>query len=163
MKAKYLMLFLILILVSNLGLGCSSSEIKEEVMVAKPISETIYVRYVVMGYPASEIVNPEVSVTYNNSQGGTEQKNGLILKENSELILGDTVKGFNFEVLKDWRAEIIAEYNYFPRDEFLYISAQNQKDYGLIRVIIVVNDSIWKSGNCEGEYCIVDASGYYDK
>lgn len=169
MKAKYLKLFLILMLVVNLGLGCSSPEIKEKVTATKPTSKTttkpgpkiMRVQYIVI---ASERTSkPEVSVTYNNAQGGTSQKNGLVLEKSLEEVFKNTDIKSTSEDCEKCRGEVIASYNHFPKDEFLYISAQNQKDHGGVVVYIIVNGRLWKFSDCIGEYCITDANGYYDK
>jgi hypothetical protein len=72
-------------------------------------------------------------------------------------------KSLDFEDKDKWRGEIIAHYNSFPKDEFLYISAQNQNAYGRISVFIVIDNIIWKYGTGKGEYCITDANGYYEE
>lgn len=163
MKIKYLILFLILILISNLGLGCIGSELKEKVITIKPISRTISVQYVVTGHRDIEEGYSKVSVTYNNAQGGTEQINGLVLRKSINDTLRDLNKPINFGDSEAFRGEIIASYDHFPKDEFLYISAQNQNDSGEVYVNIIVDGEIWKHGFCRGEYCITDANGYYDK
>lgn len=157
MKLRYILLFLILALIFNLGLACGDKqELKKQEI------KTIDVKYIVGG-----VDTDEVSVTYSNSQGGTEQKNNLKLKNNLEEAYRDT--NFNVKIIKDvldyerCKATVVAHYKEFPIDGFLYISAQNQNDHGRINVQIVVNNLIWKSSKAEGEYCITDASGYYDK
>jgi len=174
MKAKYLILFLILVLVFNFGLACSSSEPEEKIieeeksLITKTIPKTIDVKYVVIGHIINKwggISDPKVSVTYNNTQGGTQQTNNLILEKDFDTVFADLITPLDLEGddEKYWIGEIIAHYDSFPKDEFLYISAQNKYDYGTIVVFIIVNNRIWKSSTSEGEYCIASANGYYDK
>ena len=151
MKTKYLILFLILILISNLELGCGS------------VSKTISVQYVVTGYRDIEEGHSEFSVTYSNDQGGTEQINGLVLRKSINDAFRDLKEPMDFADDEAFRGEIIASYDHFPKDEFLYISAQNQNDSGEVYVNIIVDGEVWKHGFCRGEYCITDASGFYDK
>lgn len=140
-------------------LACSGSESIEEEIPLTP--RTIDVEYMVLGTLAAGIVNPVVSVTYSNSQGGTEQKNGLRLKRDIDSIFIGLKERLELE--GDWGGEIIASYDYFPKDEYLYISAQRQLNPGTLIVAIIVNKRIWKYSTSEGEYCMASANGYYDK
>jgi hypothetical protein len=74
-------------------------------------------------------------LTYANATGGTEQHT----------------------VNLPWSSDI------FPTsaDEFLYISAQNQGEYGSVVVEILVDGVVWKTSESSGQYCIADASGAY--
>lgn len=174
MKAKYLILFLILVLIFSSGLACSDTETKEEsqkeekTLVTETISKTVDVKYVVIGLNSIDIkyednstrtfpIRPEVSVTYLNSQGGTEQISAISLKKDVHSL------GLSEIANPDrWNGEIIAHYKSFPKSEFLYISAQNQSP-GNIIVIILVNGIVWKSSLAKGMYSIATANGYYDK
>jgi hypothetical protein len=96
MRVKYLIPFLILMLIFSFALACNGTsteakkveEVKEEKSLAtETISKTIDAKYIVVGTNSIDIeyedgddkwtrtypINPEVSVTYSNSQGGTEQ------------------------------------------------------------------------------------------
>lgn len=74
----------------------------------------------------------EASVTYNNAQGGTEQRDVSVPWETSL-----TVKG----------------------GHFLYLSAQNQQDHGSIVAEILVNGKTWKKSESSGAYKIASCSG----
>jgi len=74
-----------------------------------------------------------VDVTLNNAQGGTEQYNNVYLPK---------------------------EYSYDSfSDDFVYISAQNQGEYGTVTVEIYVNGSLFKTSTSSGAYVIATASG----
>lgn len=148
-KLYFFIPFLVLVLIFSFALACNGS------------SGEIDVKYIVAGYTGTEEIKPEVSVTYSNSQGGTEQKNGLVLKKDLASIFNELGEYYDFEGIEKWSGEIIAHYSAFPKNEFLYISAQNQKSYGAISVFILVNNTLWKHGVSTGEYCITDANGYY--
>ena len=78
----------------------------------------------------------EVSITYSNKNGDTEQRNGI--KNNQSIQFQDV-----------------------PINTFLYISSQNQTDSGTIVVSILVNGKEWKSSESSGAYAIATASGIY--
>lgn len=78
----------------------------------------------------------EVSITYSNKNGDTEQRNGI--KNNQSIQFQDV-----------------------PINNFLYISSQNQTDSGTIVVSILVNGKEWKSSESSGAYAIATASGIY--
>lgn len=78
----------------------------------------------------------EVSITYSNKNGDTEQRNGI---KNSQSI----------------------QFQDVPINTFLYISSQNQTDSGTIVVSILVNGKEWKSSESSGAYAIATASGIY--
>lgn len=166
MKAKYLILFLILALLFNLGLACGDSESKVSEnleVVEKSELKTIEVMYLVICTAKS------VSLTYNNDQGGTQQISeweqmidlykAINFKES--LIYG--VKGLEKFVNKGTMGIVVTKYYSFPRNEFLYISAQNDTDSGYVTVIIIVNNEVWKNSTSSGAYVIATANGYYDK
>jgi hypothetical protein len=44
------------------------------------------------------------------------------------------------------------------KDGFMYVSAQNQRDRGTVKVKIYVDGSVVKESSSEGEYCIATAS-----
>jgi hypothetical protein len=155
-------------------IGCFSSsnpptdeEESDELISQEPINNYIEVKYIVIGTHSVDLKNaddedfsipfsPEVSVTYSNSQGGTEQISGIILGKNyNSLGLPD------IENAPKWQGELIAQYDNFPINEFLYISAQNQNAYGNIIVIILVDGTVWKNSLAKGEYAIATANGYY--
>ncbi|MCL5770694.1 MAG: hypothetical protein M1479_00250 [Actinobacteria bacterium] len=121
---------------------------------AKPL--TVDVKYIVFGDTGNDVVNPEVSVTYTNYQGGTEQISNLVLKGNPNDIMV-----YKLEDVRTIKAALVAEYKKFPIDNFMYISAQNQKDYGVIWVFIVINDTLQKMSKAKGAYAIAEANYYY--
>lgn len=57
--------------------------------------------------------------------------------------VNSVIKGYESEDLGKYggeiRGEIVAIYDDFPRDEGLYIEAQNQKDFGVVAVYIIVD------------------------
>lgn len=154
MKAKYLIIFLILTLIFNLGLACGDSESKVSG------NEVIYL---VLGTAKS------VSLTYNNEQGGTEQIGEVKLTGNlykamnlkESLIYG--VKGLENFVNKGAKSVVVTKYYSFPINGFLYISAQNNTNSGYVTVVIIVNNEVWKNSTSSGSYVIATASGYYNK
>lgn len=73
-----------------------------------------------------------VSLTYNNGQGGTEQEKAAV----------------------PWTRNITAK-----EGDFLYISAQNQDEYGDVIVRITVDGQEVKRSNSSGRYSIANASG----
>jgi hypothetical protein len=122
----------------------SKTTYKENVTATKePL--TVDVKYIVFGTTSNDVINPVVSVTYTNSQGGTEQISNLELKENPNDIMVYKLKD-----IKDFKATLIAGYKDFPIDEFMYISAQNQKDYGAIAVFIVIENTLQKMSISKG-------------
>ncbi len=163
-KLYYVISFLVLILVFVFGLSCSvnSEEIKESENLEVNKPEIVNIAYLVVG-----INTDEVSVTYSNYQGGTEQKNGLKLEDSLEDIFQNPnlhvydISHYNKNKEK-YRAELVYFYWELPENGFFYVSAQNQKSYGAVYVEIIVNGIVWKSSKAEGEYCIATASGYYD-
>jgi len=74
-----------------------------------------------------------VDVTLNNPTGGTEQYSGVQVPHQFT-------------------------YSSFP-DDFLYISAQNQGEYGSVTVTIHLNNEVFKTSTSEGAYVIATASG----
>lgn len=74
-----------------------------------------------------------VDITLNNPTGGTEQYSNAGLPSNFT-------------------------YNDF-KDNFLYISAQNQGEYGTVTVNILVNGILYKTSTSSGAYVIATASG----
>jgi hypothetical protein len=72
-----------------------------------------------------------VSVTIYNATGGIEQYN---------------------DVTTPWDKTI------FMKDGFMYVSAQNQKERGTVKVKIYVDGDLIKESSSEGEYCIATAS-----
>ena len=121
---------------------------------AKPL--TVNVKYMVFGDTGNDVVNPEVSVTYTNYQGGTEQISNLVLKDNPNDIMV-----YKLEDVKTLKGALVVEYKEFPIDEFMYLSAQNQKAYGNIIVCIVINDTLQKMSKAKGAYAIAEANYYY--
>ncbi len=74
-----------------------------------------------------------VNITIENEQGGTSQY-----------------------------ADINPTWDYsFTRSagEFVYISAQNQTEYGSVTVTIYVDGDVWKTSSSNGAYVIASASG----
>jgi len=74
-----------------------------------------------------------VDVTLNNPTGGTEQYSEVTVPHQFT-------------------------YSQFP-DDFLYISAQNQGEYGSVTVTIYLNNEVFKTATSEGAYVIATASG----
>ncbi|HNT76392.1 MAG TPA: hypothetical protein PKH77_15360, partial [Anaerolineae bacterium] len=72
------------------------------------------------------------SLTYQNAQGGTEQ----------------TV------VSIPWKESLIVE-----SGDFLYLSAQNEGEFGSVTCEIWVNDVKWKESTSQGAYVIATCSG----
>ncbi|GAH57398.1 unnamed protein product, partial [marine sediment metagenome] len=105
MRIKYLIPFIALILIFSFALACNGTsteskkveEVKEEKSLAtETIPKTIDVKYIVIGLNSMDIehtppnedkymtthpIRPEVSVTYSNSQGGTEQISAIKLEK----------------------------------------------------------------------------------
>jgi hypothetical protein len=175
MKVKYLIPILLVILVFSFTFtGCfassnspTSEEENNELIVEEIIDNYIEVKYIVIGTNSVDLKNadnedfsipfsPEVSVTYSNSQGGTEQISGINLgKDYNSLGLPDIENAIK------WQGEVIAQYDNFPINEFMYLSAQNQNAYGNIIVIILIDGIVWKNSLAKGEYAIATANGYY--
>jgi len=74
-----------------------------------------------------------VDVTLNNATGGTSQYSDVDVPHKYA-------------------------YSYFS-DDFLYISAQNQGEYGSVTVKIYLNGALYKSSTSSGSYVIATASG----
>ena len=74
----------------------------------------------------------QASLTYSNAQGGTEQRTVTL----------PWIKSFEVN-----------------DGEFLYISAQNQEDYGWIDVDILLDGARWKDAYSSGAYVIATSSG----
>lgn len=74
--------------------------------------------------------NKRASVTYTNAQGGTQQE----------------------EIRLPWSKSFTVR-----SGEFLYISAQNADDYGLVYVSISVNGRVVKDSQSNGGYVIATA------
>ena len=167
-----------IVLMLGLAVACNgSSEPKEEVRKEEKsldieiISKTIDVKYIVIGlnsidiehtppnedkYTTTHPVSPEVSVTYSNSQGGTEQISVVRLEKDIHSL------GLSEIANPDkWNGETIANYKSVPKGEFLYISAQNQSP-GNIIVIILIDGIVWKHSVAKGMYSIATANGCYD-
>jgi len=73
-----------------------------------------------------------VSVTLNNATGGTEQYDNVSVPHT-----------YRFDTFTDW---------------FLYISAQNQGEYGSVTVTIYLNGEVVATSTSSGAYVIADAS-----
>jgi len=73
-----------------------------------------------------------VSVTLNNATGGTEQYDNVSVPHT-----------YSFDTFSDW---------------FLYISAQNQGEYGSVTVTIYLNGEVVKTSTSSGAYVIATAS-----
>lgn len=138
----------------NSGTGSNTTYSETITTTDKPL--TVNVKYIVFGDTGNDVVNPEVSVTYTNYQGGTEQISNLELKDNPNDIFV-----YKMEDVKTIKAALVVEYKEFPIDEFMYISAQNQKDYGIIWVFIVINNTLQKMSVGKGAYAIAEANYYY--
>jgi hypothetical protein len=104
--------------------------------------EMISVAYLV--YAPREVET--ISATYTNPDGGTEQITGMT------PTIGED---------DDIRMFTVAHYEKFPKDEFLYLSVQNESDRGFMIISIMVNRESWKSAKSEGGYTIATVSGYY--
>jgi len=155
MKAKYLIMFLILALIFS-SVGC-----------VKPEPETIKVQYVVVAYIDISWIYPTVTVSYNNHFQGKTDTYNLILRRSTNEVFRDLKEPISFyPEVKNWHGEIIATYNHVPKNEPLAIAAINTNKIDALGVFIIVNDLIWKEDFiplCTGEDCAADASGYYDK
>lgn len=90
-------------------------------------SRTYSVKYEITGSAAS------VSITMNNSQGGTQQLDHLL--------------------------PFAVTYTFDPGD-FAYISAQNNGEYGSVTCRIWVDGVKWKESTSSGAYKIADCSGF---
>lgn len=73
------------------------------------------------------------SITYESAGGGTQQED---------------------PVTNSWKYEFTGH-----PGEFLYISAQNNKNSGSVEVYISVDGKVWKSAASTGAYVIASASG----
>jgi hypothetical protein len=74
-----------------------------------------------------------VDVTLSNAGGGTEQYSNVYVPK---------------------------QYSYYSfSDDFVYISAQNQGEYGTVTVSIYVDDVLFKTSTSSGAYVIATASG----
>jgi len=156
MKAKYLMLFLISVLIFN-SVGCISSE-----------PETIKVQYIATACTDRTWIYPTITVSWNNDQRDTETIDNLILKRRLSEVFQD-VRDPKFSAFLDdeewkaWHGEVIATYNHIPKNEPLAIAAMGKNRADAVSVFIIVDGYLWKSELCEGEGCGADASGLYDK
>ena len=74
----------------------------------------------------------KVFVTLNNATGGTEQYDNVSVPHT-----------YSFDTFSDW---------------FLYISAQNQGEYGSVTVTIYLNGAVVNTSTSSGAYVIADAS-----
>ncbi len=74
----------------------------------------------------------QVDVTLNNATGGTEQYDNVSVPHT-----------YRFDTFSDW---------------FLYISAQNQGEYGSVTVTIYLNGGVVNTATSEGAYVIATAS-----
>jgi len=74
----------------------------------------------------------QVDVTLNNASGGTEQYDNVSVPHT-----------YTYETFDDW---------------FLYISAQNQGEYGSVTVTIYLNGEVVKTSTSSGAYVIATAS-----
>jgi len=92
----------------------------------EPTTTTYHVRYEIVG------TAKEASLTWNNSQGGTEQGDYIIPYKQTFT---------------------------FSRGDFAYISAQNLGKTGNITCQIWVNDVKWKESTSTGAYSIATCSG----
>jgi hypothetical protein len=77
----------------------------------------------------------EASITYTNSQGGTEQ----IAEQ---------------ELLSSWSHNILAS-----RGDFVYLSAQNRGDFGSVSCEILIDDKTFKFSRSQGGHTIATCSG----
>ena len=85
-----------------------------------------------------------------------EQISNLELKDNPNDIFV-----YKLEDVKTLKGALVAEYKEFPIDEFMYLSAQNQKAYGNIIVCIVINNTLQKMSKASGACAIAEANYYY--
>jgi len=132
---KSIVVVLAVILLSTSCAIYSSSEGSRE-------EETIAVTYAV--YAPREVET--ISATYTNPSGGTEQITGMTPTFGED----DDIRIFS-----------VAHYEKFPKDEFIYLSVQNESDIGFMIASIRVNREDWKSAKSEGGYTIATVSGYY--
>ena len=76
--------------------------------------------------------------------------------ESVDISLSNAMGGF--EQYKNVRLPYSVSYSDY-RDDFVYISAQNNGDSGTVNVAIYVNGKLFKSSSSYGAYAIADASG----
>ncbi|MHB8276342.1 MAG: hypothetical protein ACYDIA_01645 [Candidatus Humimicrobiaceae bacterium] len=170
---KFIVYLLVMALLSFILISCgkqvATTTTRDSITMAAATATTKNhndIKYIVIGLNSMDIkyadnstrtfpISPKVSVTYSNSQGGTEQISEMSLKKDvSSLGLSGITNP------DKWSGEIIAEYKNSPIDNFLYISAQNQSP-GNIIVIILVDGVIWKNSLAKGMYSIAEASGVF--
>lgn len=150
MKTKYLMLFLISVLIFSL-VGCETYEVET--------IETIEVQYIIIASIGSNSRDyPTVTVSWNNhSQKTTDTIYNLIVKGRLSRVSKDS------ELNEYLYEEIIATYDNVPKNEPLAIVAMGLNRTDVVGVIIMVDGVSWKDDLCGGEGCGADASGIYDK
>jgi len=160
MKARYLMLFLISVLIFN-SVGCITYKVEPVKTV-----EIIKVRYIAVARISEIFGYPEVTVSWNNDKRETVTVHNLALKRNAPKSTdkpGETSPSPDLdETFKYFYAEVIATY-YVPKNEPLAIAVTGTNGADMIGVSIVVDDILWKSETCKGVNCTVSVSGLYDK
>ncbi|MBA7661794.1 hypothetical protein ES703_69814 [subsurface metagenome] len=160
MKTKYLILFLISVLIFN-SIGCITYKVEP----VKPV-EIIKVKYIAIARISKIFGYPEITASWNNDQRETVTVHNLALKRNAPKFSdkpGETSPSPDLdEPFKYWYTEILAIY-YIPKNEPLAIAVTVTNEADSLGVSIVVNDILWKSDTCEGVNCTVSASGIYDK
>jgi len=135
----------------------------KEIEGGETISKTIDVLYVLTTTASS------ASITYSNEQGETEQMNDtahmtdLYKGMNDDESLIYNISGLEEFIREDTKGMIVSGCPSFPKNEFLYISAQIGDSTGSISVLIIVDDKVWKSSTSHGEYAVAEASGYYEE
>ena len=111
-KRIYLVIALfILILILIFSFACSGNS-KTKIQPQKQVKSTepltLNVKYVVIGDTGIDGTYPVVSVTYTNSQGGTEQISGLKLRDNPEEVMRNDVASSSTDIKVNVRGKIIA-------------------------------------------------------
>jgi len=113
MKAKYLIMFLILVLIFN-SVGCITYKVEP----VKPV-EMIKVKYIVVARISKILGYPEVTASWNNDQRETVTVHNLALKRNAPKFSdkpGETSPSPDLdEPFKFFNAEVIATY-YVPKN-----------------------------------------------
>ena len=152
-------------LILSFSFACneSSSTVNQSQKTTSTVPSTLNVKYIVIGSTGISGTYPVVSVTYTNSQGGTEQISGLKLKDNAEEVIKSNATDSSSDKEINVKGAVIANYKDFPVEGFMYLSAQNELSYGYIMVAIIVNGKAAKTSFSKGAYVIAEANYYYNE
>ncbi len=122
-KSPWLLIIILLIIIS---IPCLFVLLSNPAGSVKPKSTSYVIQYKITGTAGG------ADLTYENSTGGTEQKEVKLPYEDSFMA---------------------------RRGAYLYISAQNTGEYGTVRCEILVNGQVVKSAESSGAYKIATCSG----